>query len=148
MKKHKTKILAAAVILLLAAISGRVVYSRVAVKDLASKIPQIGQTDACEIRWTSSLPPIERIELTLTGERLNVFLTYLETVQVTAPFRGHRYELKGQYYIGFYRQGEQVAEMIVSQTGELGVLYDGHFHHYQAQMGDQEKFTLPLENWN
>ena len=35
MKKHKTKILAAAVILLLAAIIGRVVYSRVAVKDLA-----------------------------------------------------------------------------------------------------------------
>lgn len=146
MKKRKTWILFAVVILLLAAVIGRVVYGRVAVRSLSSEIPQIEQTDTCEIRWTSSLPPVEHIDLTLTGEELDTFLNYLSTVQVTAPLRGRGYELKGQYYIGFYSRGEQTAEMIVSSTGELGILYGQRFHYYQAEIGDQEEFTIPLSS--
>lgn len=146
MKKRKTRILFAAIVMLLTVIGVRWIYGHIVVRSLATKIPQIEQIDACEIRKSSSLPLQEHIELTLAGEELKAFLDYLDTVQVTAPLRSHGYEVKGQYYIGFYRQGEQIAEMLASYTGELGILYNGQFRYYQVQMGNQKEFAIPSEN--
>ncbi len=147
MKKWQRLLLTLAVILIGCALFFLVwtVYAHFVVKPLASCLEGERAADLCQIRWNHT--NTEARELELTGERLDALWEYLDTVPVSPALRGRSNEPKGNYYIAFYKQDAQLAELILSPDGEIVILRHGGRQDYQARLNDGELLALPLDSW-
>lgn len=148
MKKWQRLLLTLAVALIGLALflAGWAIYAHFTAKPLASCLKEERGADLCQIRWHYT--NLDARELELTGEGLEEFWAYLNTVQVSPALRSRNYKLAGNnYYIAFYKQDKQLAELILSPAGELVVIRGGRRYDYQVRLTDGERLVLPLDRW-
>lgn len=127
-------------------LAGWAVYAHFTVKPLSSCLEAERGADLCQVRGKDA--GLSERELELTGEQLEEFWAYLDTVQVSPALRSRDDKLAGNnYYIAFYKQDEQLAELILSPAGELVVIRGGRGYDYQVRLTDGERLVLPLDRW-
>lgn len=149
MTKRQRLLITLAVILIgcVLALLAWTVYAHFTVKPLASCLEEERAADLCQIQWHPT--NTETRELELTGEQLDTLWEYLDTVSVSPALRGRddKTQGKGNYYIAFYKQDAQMAELILSPDGEIVLLRHGRRQDHQVRLNDGEALVLPLDSW-